>query len=89
MFIFDLGDGAEQVSERLRKGSKSKEGKILFVWQAPIMSLAHSVVFFLVGLISVVVSLFSKEIGWNDEAKVSRDLLICLVPLSLCVADDY
>ena len=61
MFIFDLGDGAEQASERLRKRSEIKEGYILFAWQAPIMSLAHSVIFFLAGLISVVVSPFSKK----------------------------
>ena len=79
MFIFDLGDGAEHASAKLRKRSKSTEGNILYVWQAPIMSLAHSVIFFLVGLISVVVSSFSKEIGWNDEAKVSWDLLICFL----------
>ena len=72
MVISDLGDGTEQASERLSKWSKIKERNILFVWQAPIMSLAHSVIFFLVGLISVVVSPFAKEVGWNDEAKVSR-----------------
>ena len=63
MFIFDLGDGAEQASKRLRKRSRTTEGNMVFVWQAPIMSLAHSVIFFLVGLISVVVSRFLKEIG--------------------------
>ena len=72
MVIYDLGDASGQASEWLRKGSKIKERYILFVWQAPIMSLAHSVIFFLVGLISVVVSPFSKDLGWNDEAKVSR-----------------
>ena len=72
MVISDLGDGTEQASERLRKRSEIKERNILFVWQAPIMSLVHSVIFFLVGLISVVVSPFAKEVGWNDEAKVSR-----------------
>ena len=72
MIISDFGDGKKQASERFKKRSRIRERNILFVWQAPIMNLAHSVIFFLVGLISVVVSPFAKNIGWNDEAKVSR-----------------
>ena len=69
--IFNVSDDAKQASEKLRKRRKIWERNILFVWQAPIMSLAHSFIGFLVGLISVVVSPFAKKIDWNDEAKVS------------------
>ena len=68
---FDVSDGAKQASEKLRKRRKIWERYILFVWQAPIMSLAHSFIHLLVGLISVVVSPVAKKIDWNDEAKMS------------------
>ena len=84
MVLSEFGDGTEQASERLRKRIKIKERNMLFIWQAPIMSLAHSVIFFLVGLISVVVSPFSKEIGWNEEAKVSGISWVCFKRWALC-----
>ena len=42
----------------------------LFAWQLPIMLLGYTVVAFLAGLCSVVLSPLARNPGWNDEAKV-------------------
>ena len=43
---------------------------MLFAWQAPLMCLSCSVVFFHAGLLSVVVSPLARKREWGDEAKV-------------------
>ena len=47
---------------------------MLFAWQAPLMCLSCSVVFFHAGLLSVVVSPLARKREWGDEAKVCRIL---------------
>ena len=45
---------------------------MLFVWQAPLMCLSYSIVCFLTGLTSVVVSPLGRDPTWNDGAKVCQ-----------------
>ncbi|KAI9668393.1 MAG: hypothetical protein M1831_001147 [Alyxoria varia] len=44
---------------------------VLFALQAPLMCLTYSIVFFLAGLASVVLSPFADNPGWNPEAKTT------------------
>ena len=44
---------------------------VLFALQAPLMCLTYSIVFFLAGLASVVLSPLAVSPGWNAQAKVS------------------
>ena len=45
---------------------------MLFIWQCPIMTFCYSVVFFLAGLTSYVVSPFAANTVWGADAKVCR-----------------
>lgn len=54
---------------------------VLFALQAPIMCLTYSIVFFLAGLASVVLSPLAQNPGWNPEAKVSVRRIAHLIPL--------
>ena len=54
---------------------------MLFVWQAPLMCLSYSIVFFLAGLTSVVLSPLAQRPGWNAEAKVCASILRQRFPL--------
>ena len=79
MFLPDKFDGnaARDFRKRLMVRSREKmraelepRQSILFAWQAPLMCLSCSVVFFHAGLLSVVISPLARKPGWGDEAKV-------------------
>ena len=78
MFLPDRIDGnaARDFRKRLMVRSREKRAELeprqsmLFAWQAPLMCLSCSVVFFHAGLLSVVVSPLARKPGWGDEAKV-------------------
>ena len=75
MIVSDVRDEATPTMDRLReksrKSNRLSEQNMLFVWQEPIMSLAHSVIFYVVGLISAVIRPSANKVCWYDEAKVS------------------
>ena len=70
-----------------RRGERPSH-MVLFALQAPIMCLTYSIVFFLAGLASVVLSPVAKNPEWNSEAKVSVHRITQSCPLhamhSLC-----
>ena len=78
MFLPDKFDGnaARDFRRRLMVRSREKRAELeprqsmLFAWQAPLMCLSCSVLFFHAGLLSVVVSPLARKPGWGDEAKV-------------------
>lgn len=82
MFLPDNFDGnaARSFRKRLMVRSNREEKRaielleprqsMLFAWQAPLMCLSCSVVFFHAGLLSVVVSPLARKREWGDEAKV-------------------
>ena len=52
---------------------------MLFVWQSPLMCISSSIMCFLAGLTSVVLSPLAQDPRWNEAAKVGRqehDLVI-------------
>ena len=79
MFLPDKFDGnaAREFRKRLMVRSKEKMSRaeleprqsVLFAWQAPLMCLSCSVVFFHAGLLAVVGSPLAGKKGWGDEAK--------------------
>jgi hypothetical protein len=44
---------------------------VLFILQAPIMSLSYAIVLFLGGLFAYIVSPLAKQFAWNDDMKVN------------------
>ena len=86
MFLPDNFDGnaARALRKRLMVRSsreKEKRGELLeprqsmlFAWQAPLMCLSCSVMFFHAGLLSVVVSPLARKREWGNEAKVCEIL---------------
>ena len=49
---------------------------MLFAWQAPLMCLSCSVVFFHAGLLAVVIGPLARKREWGDEAKVCGILTV-------------
>ena len=79
MFLPDKFDGnaARDFRKRLMVRGREKmraelepRQSVLFAWQAPLMCLSCSVMFFHAGLLSVVISPLARKPGWGDEAKV-------------------
>ena len=82
MFLPDNFDAnaARDFRKRLMVRSSNREKRrgedleprqsMLFAWQAPLMCLSCSVVFFHAGLLSVVVGPLVRKGEWGDEAKV-------------------
>ena len=66
-------NNVSKVRKNLMRGSARRErpGRtVLFALQAPLMCLAYSIVLFLAGLTSIVLSPLAQNPGWNAEAKV-------------------
>ena len=62
---------------------------MLFIWQCPMMTFCYSVVFFLAGLTSYVVSPFAANTVWGADAKVSQSCApSMLLKLLIRGADD-
>ena len=53
-----------------RSGRDQPSRVMLFVLQSPLMCLAYSILLFLAGLLSFVISPLALKPAWNDEAKV-------------------
>ncbi|KAI9653779.1 MAG: hypothetical protein M1831_005646 [Alyxoria varia] len=56
---------------------------VLFALQAPLMCLTYSIIFFLAGLTSVVLSPLAENPGWNSDAKTTVLFLVASGVLSI------
>lgn len=83
--VFDGNATAREMRKRLMvccsrrekvRGEVQPRQSVLFAWQAPLMCLSCSVVFFHAGLLAVVVSPLVRKGGWGDEAKVCGMLFL-------------
>ena len=72
---------AGKIRDRMRKNGKAEvKGRWLFALQAPTMLLMLSVMTFLAGLGSVILSPLAHHLAWNNDAKVTpfmRHLASC------------
>ena len=62
----------EHDEEHHQRPKKQPSHMVLFALQAPLMCLTYSIIFFLAGLTSVVLSPLAENPGWNSDAKVSK-----------------
>jgi hypothetical protein len=46
---------------------------MLYVWQAPLMALSCSMILFMAGLMSYVISPFASKRRWDEDAKVQSE----------------
>lgn len=75
MVLPDMQDDIDSINIRNRlmaaNTPQPRPSRImLFVWQSPLMCLTYSIICFLAGLSSVVISPLVRQPSWNDEAKV-------------------
>jgi hypothetical protein len=79
-----------KIKSRLMTGDPLQprpNGIMLVVWQSPLMCLTYSIICFLGGLSSVVISPLAKQPQWNDETKVRSWLsasLLCEGAFKTC-----
>lgn len=52
------------------QGEWRPERTMLYVWQSPLMALSYSMVLFMAGLLSYVISPFANKRLWDEDAKV-------------------
>ena len=55
---------------------EGKRQRALLAWQAPMMCLCYSILFFLAGLGVVVISPFARKGNWGEEAKVKSNFAV-------------
>lgn len=79
-----LASGQDIETDRDRVIPRRPSRLVLFALQAPLMCLAYSILLFLAGLTSVVLSPLSHNPGWNAEAKVCRLVTICSFMEGIC-----